>query len=109
MDGDMLEGAADVGLDFPSDGGLERAVDGGLAFLTDRDIDLVRTAGFGKPQMATVNSGPGWAGWKKMKMKPERHFQVGYIHNQISIKIKAIYIYIYIRGVNVSMFFDVLL
>ncbi len=29
---------------------------------------------------------------KKMKTKPAHHFQVGYIHNQISIKI--IYIYI---------------
>ncbi len=35
---------------------------------------------------------------KKMKTKAARHFQVGYIHNQRSIKIIYIYIYIYISG-----------
>ncbi len=33
---------------------------------------------------------------KMMKTKPTRHFQVGYIHNQRSIKTIYIYIYIYI-------------
>ncbi len=32
---------------------------------------------------------------KEMKTKPARHFQVGYIHTQRSIKIIYIYIYIY--------------
>ncbi len=35
---------------------------------------------------------------KKMKTKPARHFQVGYIHNQRSIKI--IYIYFFCGSKN---------
>ncbi len=32
----------------------------------------------------------------KMKTKPARHFQVGYIHNQSSIKTIYIYLFIYL-------------
>ncbi len=38
---------------------------------------------------------------KKMKTKPARHFQVGYIHNQMSIK--TIYIYIYIVVIKTAI------
>ncbi len=42
---------------------------------------------------------------KKMKTKPARHFQVGYIHNQRSIKLIYIYIYIYIIIIRIFFVF----